>query len=288
MSVIDKRYDFVLYFDVLDGNPNGDPDAGGMPRIDAETGNGLVTDVCLKRKVRNFVQIVKGTEPGYDIFIKEKAVLNNLIDDMYSELGIAADSKNKAKHDDIEKGRIGMCRKYYDVRAFGALMSSGANAGKVKGPIQMTFARSIDPIITMEHCITRIAVTTKDDAEKQGGDNRTMGRKYTIPYGLYKTYGFVSPQYAAASGFTNEDLELFWGALTQMFEFDRSSSRGLMSTRRLVIFEHGSPLGSRPADELFNRLKEERKKGSPIRSFNDYTITLDGNPLDNIMTIVSV
>lgn len=288
MSKLEKRYDFVLYFDVKDGNPNGDPDAGNLPRIDAETGHGIVTDVCLKRKVRNFVQITKGSDAGYDIFVKEKAVLNKEIDEIYKEIGITADSKNKAKGEDVEKGREGMCKKFYDVRTFGAVMSTGANAGQVRGPVQFTFARSVEPIVALEHSITRMAVTTEEDAEKQGGDNRTMGRKYTIPYGLYKVYGFVSPHFAASTGFSTEDLDLLWDSLIQMFEVDRSAARGLMSTRRLIIFEHNSALGTKPADELFSRVNVEHVGNTPARDFSDYKITLDGNPLSDIKTVVTL
>lgn len=293
MSKLEKRYDFVLYFDVKDGNPNGDPDAGNLPRIDAETGHGIVTDVCLKRKVRNFVQITKGSDAGYDIFVKEKAVLNKEIDEIYKEIGIKADSKNKAKGEDVEKGREGMCKKFYDVRTFGAVMSTGANAGQVRGPVQFTFARSVEPIVALEHSITRMAVTTEEDAEKQGGDNRTMGRKYTIPYGLYKVYGFVSPHFAASTGFSTEDLDLLWDSLIQMFEVDRSAARGLMSTRRLIIFEHNSALGTKPADELFSRVNVSRVNvehvgNTPARDFSDYKITLDGNPLSDIKTVVTL
>lgn len=288
MSKLEKRYDFVLYFDVKDGNPNGDPDAGNLPRIDAETGHGIVTDVCLKRKVRNFVQITKGSDAGYDIFVKEKAVLNKEIDEIYKEIGIKADSKNKAKGEEVEKGREGMCKKFYDVRTFGAVMSTGANAGQVRGPVQFTFARSVEPIVVLEHSITRMAVTTEEDAEKQGGDNRTMGRKYTIPYGLYKVYGFVSPHFAASTGFSTEDLDLLWDSLIQMFEVDRSAARGLMSTRRLIIFEHNSALGTKPADELFSRVNVEHVGNIPARDFSDYKITLDGNPLSDIKTVVTL
>lgn len=288
MNKLEKRYDFVLYFDVKDGNPNGDPDAGNLPRIDAETGNGIVTDVCLKRKVRNYVQMTKGNEAGYDIFVKEKAVLNKEIDDMYQELGIKADSKNKAKGEDVEKGRAGMCKKFFDIRTFGAVMSTGANAGQVRGPVQFTFARSVEPVVALEHSITRMAVATEEEAEKQGGDNRTMGRKYTIPYGLYKACGFVSPHFASSTGFSTEDLDLLWEALTQMFEYDRSAARGLMTTRRLVIFEHNSALGTKPADELFNRVKVEHTGNTPAREFADYTITLDGNPLTETKTVVTL
>lgn len=288
MAKLEKRYDFVLYFDVKDGNPNGDPDAGNLPRIDAETGNGIVTDVCLKRKVRNYVQIKKGNEAGYDIFVKEKAVLNNEIDQIYVDLGIKADSKNKAKGEDVEKGRVGMCKKFFDIRTFGAVLSTGANAGQVRGPVQFTFARSIEPVVALEHSITRMAVATEEEAEKQGGDNRTMGRKYTIPYGLYKACGFVSPHFASSTGFSTEDLDLLWEALLQMFELDRSAARGLMTTRRLVIFEHNSALGSKPADELFNRIKVEHTGNSPARDFSDYTITLDGSPLNEIKTVITI
>ena len=291
MSKLEKRYDFVLYFDVKDGNPNGDPDAGNLPRVDAETGNGIVTDVCLKRKIRNYVQITKGNEQGYDIFVKEKAVLNKEIDDVYAELGIKADAKNKAKGDDVEKGRAGMCKKFFDIRTFGAVLSTGANAGQVRGPVQLTFARSVEPVVSFEYSITRMAVTSEEEAEKQGGDNRTMGRKYTVPYGLYKACGFVSPHFAASTGFSAEDLDLLWEALVQMFEYDRSAARGLMTTRRLVIFEHNSALGSKPADELFSRVKCERsgaEKDKPARDFSDYVITLDGNPIAETKTIVHV
>lgn len=291
MSKLEKRYDFVLYFDVKDGNPNGDPDAGNLPRVDAETGNGIVTDVCLKRKIRNYVQITKGNEQGYDIFVKEKAVLNKEIDAVYAEMGIKADAKNKAKGDDVEKGRAGMCKKFFDIRTFGAVLSTGANAGQVRGPVQLTFARSVEPVVSFEYSITRMAVTSEEEAEKQGGDNRTMGRKYTVPYGLYKACGFVSPHFAASTGFSTEDLDLLWEALVQMFEYDRSAARGLMTTRRLVIFEHNSALGSKPADELFSRVKCERagaEKDKPARDFSDYVITLDGTPIAETKTIVNV
>ena len=284
MSKLEKRYDFVLYFDVKDGNPNGDPDAGNLPRIDAETGNGIVTDVCLKRKVRNYVQTVKGGEAGYDIFVKEKAVLNTEINNIYKELNIDANEKNKAKGSDIEKGRGGMCKKFFDIRTFGAVLTTGANAGQVRGPVQFTFARSIEPIVSFEHSITRMAVTKEEDIDKE----RTMGRKYTVPYGLYRAYGFISPQFASATGFSQEDLELLWQALEKMFEYDRSAARGLMTTRRLIIFEHASALGSKPADELFNRIKAEHTGNTPARDFSDYTITLDGKPLSEVVTKIAL
>ena len=284
MSAIEKRYDFVLFFDVKDGNPNGDPDAGNLPRIDAETGMGLVTDVCLKRKVRNYVQLIKGKEAGYDIFVKEKAVLNNEIDKVYSEINVKADAKSPAKGENIDKGRNGMCKKFFDVRTFGAVMTTGANAGQVRGPVQFTFARSVEPIVTFEHSITRMAVTKAEDVDKE----RTMGRKYTVPYGLYRTSGFVSPNLAAQTGFSKEDLELFWNALTSMFEYDRSAARGLMSTRRLFIFEHGSALGTKPASELFDRITCEHTGNTPAREFSDYTIKLDGNPVKELKSVIQV
>ena len=284
MEKLEKRYDFVLFFDVKDGNPNGDPDAGNLPRIDAETGHGIVTDVCLKRKIRNYVQMTKGQEAGYDIFVKEKAVLNKEIDTVYAELKIDANSKKPAKGDLIEKGRAGMCRKFFDIRTFGAVLSTGANAGQVRGPVQLTFARSVEPIVSFEYSITRMAVTKEEDIEKE----RTIGRKYTVPYGLYKAHGFVSPHFASSTGFSKEDLDLLWEALIQMFEVDRSAARGLMTTRRLVIFEHNSALGSKPADELFNRIEVIHTVNTPARDFSDYTITLDGVPLTEIKTVVKL
>jgi CRISPR-associated protein Csd2 len=292
MSTVDKRYDFVLLFDVQDGNPNGDPDAGNLPRIDAETGMGLVTDVCLKRKVRNYVQLL-----GQDIFIKEKAILNNKIDEAYTALNIdlhevPADPKDGKKRNkdgtaqggEVDKGRSYMCAKYYDIRTFGAVMSTGANAGQVRGPIQMTFARSIEPVVALEHSITRMAVATEAEAEKQSGDNRTMGRKYTVPYGLYRAHGFVSANLASQTGFSEEDLDLFWSALLNMFEHDRSAARGLMSTRGLYVFEHSSALGNAPASLLFERISVQRKADSegPARSFKDYEVLVDESGLGEV------
>ena len=275
MSDLTKRYDFVLLFDVQDGNPNGDPDAGNLPRIDAETGMGLVTDVCLKRKVRNYVQL-----SGKDIFIKEKAVLNTLIDEAHEQESV----RKKEKGEKTEAARAWMCLKYYDIRTFGAVMSTGKNAGQVRGPVQMTFARSVEPIVALEHSITRMAVTTEADAEKQSGDNRTMGRKYTIPYGLYCSHGFVSAHLANQTGFSEEDMNLFWEALQNMFEHDRSAARGMMSTRGLYVFEHSTALGNAPAHKLFERIKVERKPESegPARSFDDYAVTIDESGLDGV------
>lgn len=294
MSLLTKRYDFVFLFDVKDGNPNGDPDAGNLPRIDAETGMGLVTDVCLKRKVRNYVLLTKEGQAPNDIFIKEKAILNRKISEAYGSLGIDLEkepsdakdgkkrnSKGEAQGGEIEKGRSQMCKTYYDIRTFGAVMSTGANAGQVRGPIQLTFSRSVDPVVALEHSITRMAVATEAEAEKQGGDNRTMGRKFTVPYGLYRAHGFISAHLANQTGFSEDDLKLFWEAMTNMFEHDRSAARGLMSTRGLLAFEHPSALGNAPAHTLFDRIQVKRKAGSstPARSFEDYEVSFDGKAL---------
>jgi len=268
---IKNRYDFVLVFDVKDGNPNGDPDAGNLPRLDPETGMGLVTDVCLKRKVRNYVQTTKGTEKGYDIFIKEKAILNDLIDESHEQDEV----KTKEKGEKTEAARKWMCCKYFDIRTFGAVMSTGKNSGQVRGPVQLTFGRSVEPVVTLEHSITRMAVATQAEAEKQSGDNRTMGRKSTIPYGLYVAHGFVSANLANQTGFSEEDLSLLWEALKNMFEHDRSAARGMMSTRKLIVFKHSSPLGSAPAHQLFDLVKIGRKNdcATPARDFSDYAVT---------------
>lgn len=353
---IKNRYDFVLIFDVQDGNPNGDPDAGNLPRVDPETGRGLVTDVCLKRKVRNYVQLTKTSEDGkaekgFDIYIKEKAVLGRAHFKAFSDLGIptgqisqkeipnnlqasfeeldlpdglsieevgseerqtlivAADADKKAIQqwikdeklpnelssfiknalkdakprkptaEQTEKGKAKMCEDYYDIRTFGAVMSlkSAPNCGQVRGPIQMTFARSVDPIVTLEHSITRMAVATEAEAEKQSGDNRTMGRKHTVPYGVYVAHGFVSPHLAAQTGFDSDDLNIFWKALSDMFDHDRSAARGLMATRGLIVFKHDSALGNAAAHKLFdlvkiNRSSDEKK---PARAYTDYKVEID-------------
>lgn len=269
MSEIKNRIDFIYMFDVQDGNPNGDPDAGNLPRVDSETGMGLVTDVCLKRKVRNYVQVAKKLEDRYDIFIKEKAVLNNLIDNAHDDFEV------KNAKDKTEAARNFMCKNYYDIRTFGAVMSTGKNAGQVRGPIQFTFARSVDPIATAEHSITRMAVATDKEAEKQGGDNRTMGRKATIPYGLYVCHGFVSANLAQQTGFSDDDLSLFWEALKNMFDVDRSAARGLMSAQKLIVFKHDSVLGNAPANKLFDLVKVCKVCEGAPRSFNDYAISID-------------
>ncbi len=269
---LSNRYEFVLLFDVKDGNPNGDPDAGNLPRIDAETGMGLVTDVCLKRKVRNFVQMTQVDNASRKIFIREKAVLNNMIDESHEQEGV----KDKEKGDKTEAAKNWMCENYYDVRTFGAVMSTGKNAGQVRGPIQMTFSRSIDPIVASEHTITRIAVTTPKEAEAQSGENRTMGRKFTVPYGLYRCHGFISAHLAKQTGFSEGDLDLFWQSLLQMFDHDRSAARGEMSTRGLYIFKHSNELGSAPATLLLDRIGVTKKDDVEVaRSFKDYQVEID-------------
>ena len=279
MSELKNRIDFVYIFDVQDGNPNGDPDAGNLPRVDAETGMGLVTDVCLKRKVRNYIQTAKGQADGYDIFIKEKAVLNTLIDKAHD------DSEVKDAKDKTEAARMYMCKNYYDIRTFGAVMSTGKNAGQVRGAIQLTFARSADTIATAEHSITRMAVATEKEAEKQGGDNRTMGRKATVPYGLYVCHGFISANLAQQTGFSEEDLQLFWDALKNMFDVDRSAARGLMSAQKLIVFKHDSVLGNAPANKLFDLVKVKKVCDGAPRSFSDYTVTIDKEGLPSNVTV---
>ena len=279
MSELKNRIDFVYIFDVQDGNPNGDPDAGNLPRVDAETGMGLVTDVCLKRKVRNYVQVAKELADGYDIFIKEKAVLNTLIDAAHNEEEV------EVAKDKTFAARSVMCRKYYDIRTFGAVMSTGKNAGQVRGPIQITFARSIDSIAIAEHSITRMAVATEKEAEKQSGDNRTMGRKATIPYGLYICHGFISANLAKQTGFSEEDLDLFFEALKNMFDIDRSAARGLMSAQKLIVFRHDSVLGNAPANKLFDLVCIKKITADAPRSYKDYTITVDEEKLPQGVSI---
>ncbi|MFA5518100.1 MAG: type I-C CRISPR-associated protein Cas7/Csd2 [Spirochaetota bacterium] len=299
MSKIDKRYDFVIFFDVKDGNPNGDPDAGNLPRIDAETGMGLVTDVCLKRKVRNFIQITNGKQEGYDIFVKERGILNDLIEKAYVDIKIDLEiepknekdgkkrlEKGKAQGSEIDSGRNKMCKDYFDIRAFGAVLSTGANAGQVRGPIQLTFARSLEPVVALEHSITRMAVTRREDFEK--GKDREMGRKFTVPYGLYRAHGFVSAHLAEQTKFDSNDLELFWKALQDMFDHDHSAARGLMSTRQIVVFEHDTALGNKPAHELFERVTWKRTTEGPARDYSDYEIMFDGEKIKNRFEKVKV
>lgn len=289
MTNIQHRHDFLFLFDVADGNPNGDPDAGNLPRVDPESGHGLVSDVCIKRKLRNYVLLSEECREGYDIFVKEKAVLNRTILETYSQAGINLDDKpadpadgkkrNKkgtAQGTEVDRGRAEMCRRFFDVRTFGAVMSTGPNAGQVRGPVQITFSRSADPIVTLEHTVTRMAVATEQEAEKQGGDNRTMGRKNTVPYGLYVGRGFISAPLAQQTGFNEEDLALFWRGMQEMFEHDRSAARGLMSMRKLAVFRHASKLGNAPAHKLFGAISIKRREGVDIaRSYGDYEVRLD-------------
>lgn len=346
---LNNRYDFVLLFDVKDGNPNGDPDAGNLPRVDAETGKGLVTDVCIKRKVRNFVGLTKNCAHPFDIYVKEKAVLGRAHKKAFDELNISLGEESRAaipeelraaldefplpeglelgeddeekpvlvvaddadvkaikaaikeskpskeikafldsclkgvkarkpKAEEVEKGRELMCKKFFDIRTFGAVMSlkSAPNCGQVRGPVQITFARSVHPVVASEHSITRMAVATEAESEKQSGDNRTMGRKFTVPYGLYVAHGFVSAHLANQTGFDENDLELLWQALAQMFEHDRSAARGEMATRGLYVFKHEQPLGNAPAHSLFSRIQPKLKDGVTVpRDFSDYAVTVD-------------
>jgi len=260
---IQNRYDFVFLFDVKDGNPNGDPDAGNLPRVDAETEQGLITDVCIKRKIRNFVQMAKNGEEKFEIYVAEKAVLQ----DSQKKFGLPAGN-------DAKKA---MCEKFFDIRTFGAVMPSliKQNAGQVRGPVQFAFARSVNPVFTAEHCITRMAVETAAEADKQSGDNRTMGRKATVPYGLYRLHGFVNPFFAEQTGFSEEDLELLWTSFTQMFDLDRSAARGLMSPQKLIVFKHNSTLGNAPANKLFESVKIKLKDGVSVpRDFSDYEVSV--------------
>jgi CRISPR-associated protein Csd2 len=312
-----NRYDFVLVFDVKDGNPNGDPDAGNMPRLDAESGHGLVTDVSLKRKVRNFVGLVKEQdqrdpvdgEKRFEIYVREKAILNLQHERAYSalklavapeeqaqetieniaEVALAVDAKKKpakkekrkGSADEVGQARDWMCQNFFDVRTFGAVMSTGEmKCGQVRGPVQITFARSVEPVVALEHTITRMAVTTVGEAENQDGDNRTMGRKHTVPYGVYVAHGFVSSFLAKQTGFGEDDLELLWQALCQMFEHDRSAARGEMSTRGLYVFKHDCELGNAPSHDLFDKLKvAQTNPGEVARSFDAYQVAFDGKAL---------
>lgn len=284
---IQNRFDFVLFFDVKNGNPNGDPDAGNMPRIDPETGHGIVSDVCLKRKVRNYVDLVKGQdvdgpdvaegELGYKIYVQEGAVLNERNKKAYVHYDMKPSEKKlpKGEQDRLKVTKF-MCDNFFDIRSFGAVMTTGVNCGQVRGPIQMCFAESVDPVMPMEMSITRMAVTKEEDAEKE----RTMGRKQYIPYGLYRAEGFVSASLAEKTGFSQEDLDLFFSALMNMFENDRSAARGLMSSRKLFVFKHESKLGNAPAHRLFEAVKVNRliPDAQEARSFSDYAIEVGDIP----------
>lgn len=276
---IKNRYDFVILFDVENGNPNGDPDAGNMPRIDPETGYGLVTDVCLKRKIRNYVETVKENDENYRIYIKDTVPLNRSDADAIKALGISEDLKASKKSDpDIDRRlRNYMCEHYYDIRTFGAVMTTfvkGAlNCGQVRGPVQLSFARSVDTIIPQEVTITRVAITTEADAEKKGTE---MGRKYIVPYALYRAEGYVSANLARkTTGFSEDDLQLLWEAILNMFENDHSAARGKMAVRELIVFKHSSEFGNAPAYKLFDAVTVQRRDPTtPARSYHDYTVTV--------------
>jgi len=279
---IQNRYEFVYFFDVTNGNPNGDPDAGNMPRLDPESSKGLVTDVCLKRKIRNFIETAYENEPGYEIYVKEKSVLNLQNKRAYEALGVAPEAKklpkNEAKAREITAW---MCNNFFDIRSFGAVMTTEVNSGQVRGPVQLAFAQSLDPIVPLEISITRMAVTNEKDLEKE----RTMGRKHIVPYALYRVHGFISANLAAKTGFSDEDLQKLWQALQMMFEYDRSAARGEMTARKLIIFKHDSILGSQPAHKLFERVTVERvqgESGSPAAAFSDYRINVDRETLQGI------
>lgn len=278
MSAIENRYEFVIFFDVENGNPNGDPDAGNMPRIDPETGYGLVTDVCLKRKIRNYVEAVKEGQPGYRIYVKDNVPLNRSDAEACTYLGVDPGKLKEAKKKNAnldEKIRDFMCSNFYDIRTFGAVMTTfvkGAlNCGQVRGPVQIGFARSVDPIVPQEVTITRIAITTEADAEKKGTE---MGRKYIVPYGLYRAEGYISANLARkTTGFSQEDLELLWQAILNMFELDHSAARGKMAVRELIVFRHSSEFGSAPAYKLFDLVKAERKaEVTAPRCYADYQV----------------
>lgn len=283
MSELKNRIDFVYIFDVQDGNPNGDPDAGNLPRVDAETGMGLVTDVCLKRKVRNYVQVAKNGVAGDDILVKSKEIsgeevfINGEIRKAYNDIGIELKVKDKAKPEQVESGRKRMCEKFYDVRTFGAVLSTGPNAGQVRGAIQMTFARSVDPIVSEEHALTVCAA--RDEDKPYDSQVGIQGRKATVPYGLYVCHGFISANLAKQTGFSEEDLELFWDALKNMFDVDRSAARGLMSAQKLIVFKHDSALGNAPANKLFDLVKVEKMCDDAPRKFADYKVTIDKSNL---------
>jgi CRISPR-associated protein Csd2 len=285
MSTLTHRYEFVYLFDVTNGNPNGDPDAGNLPRLDPETNCGLVTDVCLKRKIRNFVTLAKNNAAGHAIYMQEKAILNNQHKQAWDALEIPPDAKDQYKKlpKDEAKAReitAWMCKNFFDIRTFGAVMTTGVNAGQVRGPVQLAFARSRDPVIPLEVSITRMAVTTEREAEEQSGDNRTMGRKHIIPYGLYRAHGFISAKLAERTGFSDDDLQLLWQALENMFEHDRSAARGEMVARGLYVFEHQDALGNAPAHVLFDKIKVERvngEEGTPAHGFADYKVAVEND-----------
>lgn len=272
---IEKRYEFVALFDVENGNPNGDPDAGNMPRIDPEMGIGIVTDVCIKRKIRNFIEVVKEGEPGFDIYVKDGVLLNNQHMRAYEHYDLKPTEKELPKDEKQARELTGfMCKNFYDIRAFGAVMTTKVNCGQVRGPVQINFAQSIDPIMPQELTITRVAITSEKENKK---GTHEMGRKQIIPYGLYRVEGYVSANLAQkVTGFDQNDLEILWQALINMFEYDHSAARGKMATRKLFIFEHETALGEAPSHLLFDTIRVERKDQSkPARRFSDYQLDVD-------------
>lgn len=279
MSVLSNRIEFVYYFDVKNGNPNGDPDMGNMPRIDPGTQCGLVTDVCLKRKIRNFVALTKEGQGGYDIYVREKAILNQQHGKAYAALDLKSESKRlPKKEEEAQAVTKWMCGTFFDIRAFGAVMTTEINCGQVRGPVQIAFAQSVEPIQPLPISITRMAVATEGEAEKQHGDNRTMGEKMIVPYALYRCHGFLSPHFARRTGFTEADLTLLWQALINMFDHDRSAARGEMNARRLITFRHDSDIGNAPAHKLFDLVTTRRADPAdkrPARDFADYVIAFD-------------
>ena len=281
---IQNRYEFVYFFDVTNGNPNGDPDVGNMPRLDPESSKGLVTDVCLKRKIRNFIEVTCENAPGYEIYVKEKSVLNLQNKRAYEAIGIEPNTKDKKLPKDEAKARAitaWMCNNFFDIRSFGAVMTTEVNSGQVRGPVQLAFAQSLDPIVPLEVSITRMAVTNEKDLDKE----RTMGRKHIVPYALYRMHGFISANLAAKTGFSDDDLAKLWQALTLMFEHDRSAARGEMAARKLIVFKHDSALGSQPAHKLFDAVKVERvngEAGTPASGFGDYKISVVSDGLNGV------
>lgn len=277
MSAIAHRYEFVYLFDVTNGNPNGDPDAGNLPRLDPETNKGLVTDVAIKRKIRNYVALEKEDAPGYAIYMQERSVLNNQHKLAYQAIKVEPEAKKLPKEEAKARELTAwMCTNFFDVRTFGAVMTTEVNAGQVRGPVQLAFATSIEPVLPMEVAITRVAVTNEKDVEKE----RTMGRKHILPYGLYRMHGFVSAKLAERTGFSEDDLQLLWRALTNLFEHDHSAARGEMSARKLIVFKHDNPMGNAPAHVLFDKVKVSRADdldNGPARRFSDYVVQIDNN-----------
>jgi len=289
-NTVQNRYEFVYLFDVENGNPNGDPDAGNMPRIDPETSYGLVTDVCLKRKIRNYVEIVKENQPPYEIYVKEKAILNRQHEKAYinnSDIERPPSKKLPKKKEEAGKITKWMCTNFFDVRTFGAVMMTEVNCGQVRGPVQLNFARSIESIVPMEISITRMAVTTEKEAEQQSGDNRTMGRKHIVPYALYRVEGYISGHLAAQTGFSENDLNLLWDSLINMFDHDHSAARGKMNARKLIVFKHDSMLGNAPAHKLFDLVTVKRSTDitKPARAFSDYDVQIDRDNVPQGVTL---